>query len=428
MNDRKETRMKIIWICNVPAIQSVEVFGRKRSGGSWLEETCNYIKQECNLTYIYPAFDITQVRSGKGDQVTLYEVPSRKLFQYDSNTKEAYKEIISKEQPDVIHIWGTELAHSLAAVDAAEECGMLDCVVVSIQGLTSIIAKHYYADLPEKVIRAKTLYEFLRKDGIKEQRKKFIARGVLEKKILKKVKYVIGRTDWDNICTRNMNPELVYFKCNETMRSCFYGRQWELEKSDSQRIFISQGSYPIKGLHYAIESFCEVKKKYPDFQVYVGGADLLKQDRLIDSIKQSSYARYIEKQIKEKNLISNIHFLGPLSAEKMLEQYLKARVYVLPSIIENSSNSLCEAMMVGTPVIASDVGGVKSLLEHGKEGFLYQHDAPYMLAGVIEDLFEDDNLCERLSYAERERALKRHDRDRIRDDLKDIYVRIIANV
>lgn len=188
MNDRKETRMKIIWICNVPAIQSVEVFGRKRSGGSWLEETCNYIKQECNLTYIYPAFDITQVRSGKGDQVTLYEVPSRKLFQYDSNTKEAYKEIISKEQPDVIHIWGTELAHSLAAVDAAEECGMLDCVVVSIQGLTSIIAKHYYADLPEKVIRAKTLYEFLRKDGIKEQRKKFIARGVLEKKNTEKSK------------------------------------------------------------------------------------------------------------------------------------------------------------------------------------------------------------------------------------------------
>lgn len=53
-------------------------------------------------------------------------------------------------------------------------------------------------------------------------------------------------------------------------------------------------------------------------------------------------------------------------------------------------NSIGEAMQVGCPVVTSDVGGVKNLLEHGKEGFVYQFCAPYMLACYINNIFEGD--------------------------------------
>ena len=64
----------------------------------------------------------------------------------------------------------------------------------------------------------------------------------------------------------------------------------------------------------------------------------------------------------------------------MCEQYLKANVFVLPSAIENSPNSLGEAMMLGTPTVVSDVGGVKNMIDHEKEGYVYQPDASYMIA------------------------------------------------
>ena len=53
-----------------------------------------------------------------------------------------------------------------------------------------------------------------------------------------------------------------------------------------------------------------------------------------------------------------IEFLGRLSAEGMKQAYLDANVFVMPSTIENSPNSLGEAMLLGVPCVAADVGGV----------------------------------------------------------------------
>lgn len=74
----------------------------------------------------------------------------------------------------------------------------------------------------------------------------------------------------------------------------------------------------------------------------------------------------------------------------MCNRYLKVNVYALPSFIENSPNFLSEAMLLGVAVVAADVGGVKELLQHEEEGYIYQADAPYMLAGNIMKYFQDD--------------------------------------
>ena len=51
-----------------------------------------------------------------------------------------------------------------------------------------------------------------------------------------------------------------------------------------------------------------------------------------------------------------------------------ANVFVMPSSIENHSSTLIEAMIVGVPCVASDVGGISELITHGKTGFLYRFE------------------------------------------------------
>ena len=91
----------------------------------------------------------------------------------------------------------------------------------------------------------------------------------------------------------------------------------------------------------------------------------------------------------------------------MKQAYLDANVYVLPSAIENSSNSLCEAQILGVPIVASYCGGTPSLIEEEKTGFLYRYEEVEMLAQIIIRLFQRTNY-EQLSKEEQAEAFLRH--------------------
>ena len=116
-----------------------------------------------------------------------------------------------------------------------------------------------------------------------------------------------------------------------------------------------------------------------------------------DWLKISSYTKYILKLINQWKLKEHVVFLGGLDAQQMKERYLKSHVYILPSVIENSPNSLSEAMSLGVPSVAAAVGGVPSMLEHNREGYLYEAQSPYMLAHYVQKIFDDPQLAGRLS-------------------------------
>ena len=116
-----------------------------------------------------------------------------------------------------------------------------------------------------------------------------------------------------------------------------------------------------------------------------------------------------------------MEFLGSLSAEQMKEQYLLANVFVLPSTMENSPNSLGEAMLLGVPCVAADVGGVTTMLEPEKEGFVYPSTAPYMLAGSLEKVFAMGEQAEQLGLRARSHARVTHDPDTNLRTLLEIY-------
>lgn len=188
-------------------------------------------------------------------------------------------------------------------------------------------------------------------------------------------------------------------------------------------IFVSQGNYPIKGLHYLLEAMPRVLKKFPLAHIFVAGDEITRASTWKERLKLSGYGLYLRELIGRYHLERAVTFLGRLDEEQMLGRFLGSHVFVSPSSIENSPNSVGEAMLVGMPVISSDVGGVSSMLRSGEEGLLYPAGDTDALTERLCYVFDKNNRAEveKLGRKARMRALKTHDAQTNYRRLLEIY-------
>ena len=418
--------MKILWLTNVKLPIVYKLLGKKNKTvvGGWLDQISEKVIQHHQLIVCYPT-DSNNKEMGIIDNLVYYGIcfESKKLRKgtLDENKYvPLLMNILQKENPDIIHIHGTEFQYSYFMTKAAKKINMGERVVISIQGLVGFYAKHYLFDLPKYVVYGKTIKEILLRESVYSGFRSYDLRGKAEVKAIQDARYIIGRTNWDKGCVNLINPSAEYLFCNETLRTIFYKDQWNYENCIPYSIFISQASYPIKGFHILIKALVAVKTRYPDVKVRVAGVDLTKDNWL----KGSSYALYIKKLLKQNDLERNIIFLGPQTADQMKQEMLNANVFVSPSTIENSPNSLGEAMILGVPCISSDVGGVSNLLLHNEEGYIFPLDEMYMLSYYIMDLFANSSKASIMGKRARAHALKTHDADLNFKTLIEIYEKI----
>jgi glycosyltransferase involved in cell wall biosynthesis len=222
-----------------------------------------------------------------------------------------------------------------------------------------------------------------------------------------------------------INRNINYQFCHESLRRNFYNsNKWSLNNCRKHSIFLSQGGSPIKGLHQVIKAIGLLKKDYPDIILKVAGMDITRREGIYNKIKFTGYGKYIVSLIKREKLENSIRFLGPLAEDAMIKQYLEAHLFVCPSSIENSPNSLAEAQILGVPSIASFVGGIPDMVENHRTGLLYRFEAIEELAEYIRLLFEDSTLASNLSINEAEMAKKRHDKKAILENTLSIYNKI----
>lgn len=411
--------MRILWLCNLmPGKVREALEGKPNAGGLWVDSVLDGLRREGKAIHI--------LCPGGGNRGALDEKCGFATFReglpyvYLPELEERFEEEIRIFQPEVIHVWGTEYGHTLAMMNAAEKSGMLAHTAISIQGLCSVYAGHYAEGVPYRVQRGNTFRDLVRRDNILGQQKKFALRGELEVPALQKARHIIGRTRWDRACTRAVNPQAEYHFCNETLREPFYTDGWRYEACGQHRIFASSCAYPVKGFHYLLEAFGRISQDYPDAVLAVPGRNFLTASR----IRRTNYQKYLGQLARRYGVADKIEFLGSLSAEQMKREYLSANVFVLPSTIENSPNSLGEAMLLGTPCVAADVGGVTDLLNADKEGFVYPSTASYMLAYYIGEVFRMGQKGEEIGQAAREHAAQTHDMEKNLKTLLEIYRRI----
>jgi len=413
--------MKVLWVTNVSLPEGSELRGRVPTPfGGWLVGAARSLAQQVDLSVASLGGRPGDTEPVRGERITHYEFPSESDPQ---ETGGALAHILDAVDPHLVHIFGTEYRH---ARQTAELCaGQGRPFVISIQGLVSVYAGHYASGLPTRVRERFTLRDLLRGDNIRLAQRAMRKRGFDEIAALRLAPDVIGRTTWDEACASQINPNATYHKCNESLRASFYEDRWAAQDCERYSIFVSQGSYPIKGLHFMLEAMPIILRRFPNARLVVAGPDVTGGRSLIGQLKVTSYGKYIRELVRKNGLHNHVTFTGVLDEAAMRSKYVHSHVFALTSTIENSPNSLGEAMLLGVPCVAAAVGGVTDMARHEVDALVYQGDAPYMLAHQICRVFSDDDLAARLSRSARLRAQVTHDVDRNTATLLPIYQSIL---
>lgn len=415
----KENTMKVLWITNIlfpEAEQLLTGNGELKSSGGWMLGSAEalLLNLDIKLTVATVSTNVKSLTKLEGSKMTYYILPmGRGNQRINPEYEPLWKQVKFEVRPDIIHIHGTEFSHGLAYMRA---CGSNN-VVISIQGMTSVYHYYYYYGMSKSdVYRNMTLRDVLRGSIIDGQRQ-FKRRAKYEIEMLRMANHVIGRTSWDKAHVWAINPDAKYHFCNETLRPEFYdGSEWNYDKSEKHTIFLSQAGYPIKGLHQILKAMPIILQHYPDTSVRIAGSDITKSATLSEKLRLSGYGKYIQRLIKKLHLEEKIIFTGNLNAEQMKQEYLRTNVFVCPSSIENSPNSLGEAQILGTPCVACYVGGLSDMMVEN-ETCLYRFEEIEMLAEKVCRVFAnaDKQVDMRLI------ALKRHNPDTNCKQLISIY-------
>jgi len=174
---------------------------------------------------------------------------------------------------------------------------------------------------------------------------------------------------------------------------------------------------PLKGAAVAVATLASVVRDRPDAHlVIVGGPsgphgddEVARIDALVDSL----------------GLADHVVFVPPRPHELLSTFYRAADVCLVPSRSESFGLVALEAAACGTPVVASDVGGLRSLVDHGRTGYLVEEPDPEAYAAWVRQILAEPLLAERLSTGSVLRA-RRYTWTHAAHLLVDIYADLTA--
>lgn len=419
--------MRILWLSTSNGLYQYDKQDKGYNGIGWIASLQQLLQtqSDLHLGFVFLAnMHLEILRQGNTTYYPIYAQPLspvQKVKEYYGGYKRIdrnkyvkdIQKIIADFQPDLIHVFGME--NPLITILGKTEIP----IVVHIQGL---LAPYDNAFFPVDFNKMSFCYpfsfrEWIIRNGYIYAKKKIHIKGEEEKKIFKTVKYVMGRTKWDFQLSHLLAPQSIYFHVDEVLRNIFYEKagQW-VYKGQRRYTIVSTVSETIyKGFDLIL------KTAY----LFASETNIKFDWKVIGVRGDSKFVRFFEQGTGVKSCDVNIKYLGILSAEEVCQCLLSSNVYVHPSYIDNSPNSICEAQMLGMPVISTNVGGIASLIEHDVNGLLIPANGVYELAYLLGQLCQDRYLCRKLGHNAFEIAQQRHNKNKILQDLSNCYNRII---
>lgn len=403
--------MKVLWFTNTPSLYE----NKKNSynGGGWIEslEGIIGIKPEIDLAVSF--FHSDKCFKNKIGQTTYYPISLysskldkvKRLVSLHNDKKELsyYLRVVNDFKPDIIHIFGSEQSFGLLSRHTKIP------LIIQTQGLLNPILNAYYPpgfnsfdivryDILNPLKLILNLYGF----------KKFKYNGSREAIILSNCNFFIGRTEWDKKISKLYSPNSKYYYCSEVLREPFFkAKPWQINERTKLKIISTISKNPYKGFDLILKT-AKLLNKFSeiDFEWNIFGIN--------------GYEEW-EKKLGIKSSDVNVFFKGVANSETLVKYIQDGDVFVHPSYIDNSPNSICEAQMIGIPVISTNVGGISTLIEDNKTGFLVPANDPFTLFNRIIETKRNKKDTIRIAKNGRNVAIVRHDKEKIKTDLLTAY-------
>ncbi|TXK77878.1 glycosyltransferase family 4 protein [Mesonia sp. K4-1] len=414
--------MKVLWVIAFVLPEASKFIGEKKTPfGGWIGEMIEKLKSDSSIDLaIAMKSSVKELKKIEDKNITYYFLPTKKKDSSDVDI-DTCNFILRDFCPDILHAEGTE--HKFTKTFLENWNGQN---VVSLQGVLNGYKNYEFGGLKlHRLLFRPThikdiIFAFLM---IINKALIFNKRVIIEKQTIGLAKNILGRTIWDRSHYYYFNKDASYFRCNRILRSSFYSNYKKNRKYEPYSIFLGNSSQARKGAHFVLEAVALLKDEFPNLKLYVAG---LKYSNSISDIKSYfGYRSYLNRKIKELKLAKYINFVGILNEKEMAQTLIKMHVYVMSSVIENSPNTLGEAMMLGVPCVASYNGGVSEMANDEKESLLYRSDDPKMLAYQIKRIFESRDLAILLSENAYKKASLTHNSSKNYRDLINCYQTII---
>lgn len=165
-----------------------------------------------------------------------------------------------------------------------------------------------------------------------------------------------------------------------------------------------------KGIDVLAEAAAMLQTEVPEFRIRVYGAV---------QHGWEGYDAKIRQRLDDLGLQERFELAGVV--DRPAHQWSEASVYVQPSRREGLPLAVVEAMATGLPVVASAVGGMTEVVEHGVTGLLVPPENPEALASALSQLLRDPARCKRMGEEGRDRVTRLYSMDSMVDQLLGLY-------
>lgn len=156
------------------------------------------------------------------------------------------------------------------------------------------------------------------------------------------------------------------------------GRSGRKEMSDTLRIGCFGSISEVKNTLFLVEAFKQVK----------GNAQLI--------LSGNGRRKFIDRVVRSAAGDARIEYRGPYTPDRLPEMFSEVDLAIVPSVIESFSLVVRESLSAGVPVIASAVGGIPEIIEHMRNGILFDPYDKYDLARRLQSLVDEPSLVKRL--------------------------------
>jgi len=328
-------------------------------------------RPDLKVTVIAPGSHPGQTGVEQWENVTVYRVPKQGLWKFLPGTlyylvsgKRQIKALLRQINPDIVHFQGFTFL--------ATHCDQPS--VITIHGIAEQDAR--WDNRWGIFRRPRRLFMKLTEAYARRRISHLIVISRYTKQFLTKANNI-----WKTWLIENPVAE-SYFDIER--------------KLEPGRILCCGRIKPLKNILGLIEAFALIVEQFPHAQLRIAGAP------------EGDYLDVCKRQVERNNLQDEVHFLGNISIADVQLELSRANCLVVPSFQENAPLTIAEAMAVGVPVVASNVGGIPEMIEDGNTGLLIDPHDIRSISDAVLKIFSDERLARSMGQSAKETAREKY--------------------